>query len=337
MPTIHELAADERTARIILAIASEPGDQVTGTTLRTLGATETVENAVAETPPPGPGGDTWQRRLAPRINTEHVQRVLEDTSRYDLRVLIPGDPDWPTGLNALGDRAPYALWVKGDSKPLAAPSWDRLGITGARAATSYGMHVTGEIAGEAVVDFRQVVSGGAYGVDSAAHRAALDAAGTTIVVMAGGLDRLYPSGNTDLFQRIERDGALVSELPPGSAPTRWRFLQRGRLIAALSGAVVVTEAGVRSGALHTASSAINLQRPVGAVPGPVTSAASAGCHRLMRDGLASLVATYEDARELLASARDGAQHTVRVRAGLENDALDPNAISDQSPHRGMSL
>ncbi|GAA1611564.1 DNA-processing protein DprA [Leucobacter chromiireducens] len=337
MTTIQELAADERTARIILAIASEPGDQVTGMMLRTLGATETVENALAETHPPGPGGDTWQRRLAPRINADHIQRVLEDTSRHDLRVLIPGDPEWPSGVDALGDRAPSALWVKGDPKPLAAPHWDRLGITGARAATGYGVHVTGEIAGEAVVDFRQVISGGAYGVDSAAHRAALDAAGTTVAVMAGGLDRHYPAGNADLFQRIERDGVLVSELPPGAAPTRWRFMQRGRLIAALSGAVVVTEAGVRSGALHTASSAINLQRPVGAVPGPVTSAASAGCHRLMRDGLASLVATYEDARELLSSVRDGAQHTVRVRAGLENDALDPIEVSDQPPHRGLSL
>lgn len=337
MTTIQELAADERTARIILAIASEPGDQVTGSMLRTLGATETVERAVADTPPPGPGGDTWQRRLAPRITSEHIQQVLDGTSRHNLRVLIPGDPEWPSGILALGDRAPAALWVKGNPKPLTVPYWDRLGITGARAATGYGMHVTGEIAGEAIVDFRQVASGGAYGVDSAAHQAALDAAGSTVVVMANGLDRHYPAGNADLFQRIEREGVLVSELPPGAAPTRWRFMQRGRLIAALSGAVVVTEAGVRSGALHTASSAINLQRPVGAVPGPVTSAASAGCHRLMRDGLASLVATYEDARELLTSVRDGAQHAVRVRAGLENDALDPDVISDRPPHRGLSL
>ena len=170
MDPISELAADERTARIILAIVSEPGDTVTGRMIRTVGASETVARVVAAE---GPDGDTWQRRLAPRIDVAHTQRVIADAGRHGLRVLIPGDPDWPAGIDALGDRAPVALWAKGDTALLTAPVWDRITVTGARASTGYGEHVTTELTRSAVEDSRQVLSGGAYGIDAAAHRAAL--------------------------------------------------------------------------------------------------------------------------------------------------------------------
>jgi len=337
MEPISELAADELTARIILAIAAEPGDTVMGRMIRTVGATETVARAIGAQVPVGPDGDTWQRRLAPRIDAAQARRVIADGERHGLRVLIPGDPDWPAGGDALGDRAPVALWTKGDTALLTAPVWDRITLTGARASTGYGEHVTSELTRSAVEDSRQVFSGGAYGIDGAAHRAALASGGATVAVLAGGLDRLYPAGHTDLLTRVGQQGLLLSELPPGAAPTKWRLLQRGRLLAALSGTVLIAEAGYRSGSLHTAARAVELGRPVGAIPGPVTSAASAGCHRLLRDGLATVITGYDDVRELLHTVRDGAHRQVRQRAGLENNPLDTDPPGSRPAPRGPVL
>ncbi|EYR62130.1 DNA transporter, partial [Actinotalea ferrariae CF5-4] len=173
-------------------------------------------------------------------------------------------------------------------------------VIGARACTRYGEHVTADLAAGVVAAGRVVVSGGAYGIDAAAHRAALAADGVTVAVLAGGVDRLYPAGNARLLLALQDGvGALVSEVPPGSVPSRQRFLQRNRLIAAMTGATVVVEAAWRSGALSTAGRAAALLRPVGAVPGPVTSAASAGCHRLLRDGAAVCVTDAAEVLELL--------------------------------------
>ncbi|MBX3195169.1 DNA-processing protein DprA [Leucobacter sp.] len=337
MATINELAADERTARVILALASEPADAVTGRMLRTVGASETVARATADKVPAGPDGDTWQRHLAPRIDATQVQRVLAETERHEMRVLIPGDAEWPAGLEVLGDRVPVALWTKGDTGLLTGPVWDRVTVTGARASTGYGAHVASELVQSAVADSRTVLSGGAYGTDGTAHRAALGAGGSTIAVLAGGLDRPYPAGHTDLLERVGNDGLLVSELPPGATPTKWRFLQRSRLLAALSGTVIIVEAGYRSGTLHTAARAIELGRPVGAIPGPLTSAASTGCHRLLRDGLGSIITGYDDVRELLHGVRDGAHRAVRERAGLEVGPLDRDSGGRSAPPRGPVL
>lgn len=337
MDTINELAADERTARIILATVSEPGDAVTGRMIRTVGATETVARAVADEVPVGPEGDTWQRRLAPRIDATQVRRVLAETEGHGMRVLIPGDADWPASVNALGDHAPVALWAKGDTNLLAGPVWDRLTVTGARTSTGYGEHITTELVQSAAADARTVLSGGAHGIDGAAHRAALTFDGSTIAVLAGGLDRPYPAGHTELLGRVGGEGLLLSELPPGATPTRWRFLQRGRLLAALSGTVLIAEAGYRSGSLHTAARAIELGRPVGAIPGPLTSAASAGCHRLLREGLGSIITGYDDIRELLHSVRDGAHRAVRERAGLEVEPLDQEKSGQERRPQGPVL
>lgn len=337
MATIKELATDERTARMILAVASEPGDETTGRLLRAVGATEAVALVLAEEPPAVPNGDTWQRRLAPRFTTEQAKNVLADTEHHGLQVLIPGDAEWPAAVNVLGDQAPVALWAKGDTGLLTAPAWERLTVTGARASTGYGEHVTSDLVQSAVEDSRQILSGGAYGIDGAAHRAALAAGGSTVAVLASGADRLYPAGHTSLLTRVGKEGLLLSELPPGSAPTRWRFLQRGRLLAALSGTVVVAEAGARSGTLHTVARAIEFGRPIGAVPGPVTSAASAGCHRLLRDGVATVVTGYDDVRELLHQVRDRAHRQVRQRADLEADPLDSDQPVRRQPPRGVAL
>ena len=337
MDTINELAADERTARIILAVASEPGDAVTGRMIRTVGASETIARVLADQVPVGPDGDTWQRRLAPRIDAAQTRRVLAETERHGMRVLIPGDAEWSAGIDTLGDRAPVALWAKGNTGLLIGQVWDRLTVTGARASTGYGEHVTTELVQSAVADSRVVFSGGAYGIDGAAHRAAIASDGSTVAVLAGGLDRPYPAGHTDLLTRVGKEGLLLSELPPGATPTRWRFLQRGRLLAALSGTVLIAEAGYRSGTLHTAARASELGRPVGAIPGPITSASSTGCHRLLRDGLATVVTGYDDVRELLHGVRDRAHRAVRERAGLESDPLDAGPPTQERDFRGPVL
>ena len=173
---------------------------------------------------------------------------------------------------------------------------------GARAATGYGEHVATELAAELAGRGVAVVSGAAYGIDGAAHRAALRAGGTTIALLAGGLDRPYPAGHADLLGRIAGQGAVLSEVPCGGAPTRWRFLQRNRLIAALSAATVVVEAGWRSGSLNTVSHAAQLGRPLGAVPGPVTSAASVGCHRVLQEQESSCITGVDDVLRLLGRA-----------------------------------
>jgi DNA processing protein len=173
-------------------------------------------------------------------------------------------------------------------------------IVGARASTGYGEHVAMDFAAGFVSRGYTVVSGGAYGIDGMAHRATLACGGTTVAVMAGGIDNLYPSGHDELLRRIMATGAVISEVAPGGAPTRWRFLQRNRLIAAIAGGTVVVEAGYRSGSLNTATHARELDRPLGVVPGPITSGQSAGCHRLMRTNpAAQLVTSVADMVELM--------------------------------------
>jgi DNA processing protein len=303
MVTITSLAKDERAARIALAAVLEPDDSMTGRILTAVGAVETIRlaagtGALPKTVDPV-DGELWRKKTAPRMDVGTVERALTETDRLGLRVLMPGDRDWPAALNDLGDRAPTVLWTRGATSFLAGPAQDRVTITGARAATSYGEHVAGELSSELANTDRIIVAGGAYGIDAAAHRAALAVGGQTIAVLASGLDRLYPSGNHDLLDRIGEVGVLVSEMAPGATPTRWRFLARNRIMGALSGASVIVEAGYRSGALNVAARAHQINRPVGAVPGPVTSVSSAGTHRLLREGIASIVADVSDVTALL--------------------------------------
>lgn len=303
MVTITSLAKDERSARVALAATLEPDDAVTGRLLAAVGAVETVRLVVGTGALPkkvdAVEAGLWRNKVAPRMDARTVTQALSETDRLGLRVVIPGDDDWPTALNDLGNRAPSALWLRGAASFLTAPVNDRVTITGARAATSYGEHVAGELASDLTHAERIIVAGGAYGIDAAAHRAALAAGGQTLAVMVGGMDRLYPSGNRELLERVGDVGLLASEMPPGAAPTKWRFLARNRILGALSGATVVVEAGYRSGSLNVAARAGQLGRPVGAVPGPVTSAASSGTHRLLREGIASLVTDATDVTALL--------------------------------------
>ena len=194
-------------------------------------------------------------------------------------------------------------------------------VVGARAATHYGLHQSRELAAGLAQRDVTVVSGAAYGIDGAAHEGALSVDGVTVAVVAGGIDRPYPAGHARLLRRVREAGAVVSEVPPGSAPTKWRFLARNRLIATLTQGTVVVEANLRSGSLHTARRARDHHRVVCAVPGPVTSAMSAGCHELVRSDGAILVT--DTAEVLEATGPMGELAPVKQGPVEPTDDLDP--------------
>lgn len=230
-------------------------------------------------------------------------RDLETVRRFGGTLFTPESESWPEALADLQLGMPLCLWVRGEGPARIAPAERMVALVGSRDSTRYGASVTADMAAGLVGRGYTVVSGGAYGIDAQAHRAALATAREdhplpTLGIMACGVDRYYPAGNERLLREIARRGLLISEIPPGSSPTRWRFLQRNRLIAALSAVSVVVEARWRSGALNTAHHAAGLGRAVGAVPGSVHSANSAGCHRLLRDGSAICVTDAAEISEL---------------------------------------
>ncbi|MDQ1128794.1 DNA-processing protein DprA [Microbacterium sp. SORGH_AS_0888] len=300
-------ATPERAARALWATLAEPGDGVAGALVAALGAAESYRRVfVAQDGRAASDAGiapaelrAGTARWIPRLGEHALARTLVGASRCHARLLTPDSEHWPAGADDLGAHAPLCVWVRG-RVPRFDAAQGAVAVVGARAATAYGEHVAGELAAGIAESGALVVSGGAYGIDGAAHRGALAVRGSTVAVLAGGADTLYPRGHTDLLERILRDGgALVSEVPCGTAPTRWRFLARNRLIAAFSAATVVVEAGARSGSLNTAGHAASIGRPLGAVPGPVTSAASIGCHRLLRDYDARCVTSAAEALELI--------------------------------------
>lgn len=304
---VADAAADPRDAlaRAAWSCLAEPGDGMAGALIAARGAADALSAVLSNRLPslsdvePGELAAA-RRRWAPRI--ADVAEPIAAARRAGARLVIPGDPLWPARLDDLGPHAPYCLWTLGDAASLSAPT---VAIVGARAATAYGEHVASELSAELAAQGVTVVSGGAYGIDGAAHRAALGVDGATVALMAGGVDRLYPAGHARLLERIILSGAVLSEVPCGSTPTKWRFLSRNRLIAALSDATIVVEAGWRSGSINTAHHAAALGRPLGVVPGPITSAASAGCHRLLREADAVCVTGTADVRELMGLPADG--------------------------------
>ncbi|GII01105.1 DNA-processing protein DprA [Planobispora takensis] len=233
-----------------------------------------------------------------RLKTADPGCDLADGERIGARLIVPGDPEWPTQLDDLGDSRPHALWLHGEAN-LRFSCVRSVAIVGSRVATPYGTHVATEFGAGLSERGYGVVSGGAYGVDGAAHRGALACDAPTVAVLACGADVTYPTAHHDLFAAVRTQGLLVSECPMGVRPTRPRFLVRNRLIAALSRGTLVVEAAVRSGALNTAGHATGLNRHLAAVPGPVTSDTSAGCHRLIRQGAAACVTTPEEMIELV--------------------------------------
>ena len=322
MSSLSEIAGDERTARMVLSMLVEPDDAVTGRLLATAGGVETLRLAESDSSVPGIGdvdAQVWRGHFTHSAIDSLDERLLQ-ARRTGLGVLIPSDDDWPGSLSDLGERAPYVLWTRGASSFLARPLADLVTITGARAATSYGEHVTGTLASDLAAAKRIVVAGGAYGIEGAAHRGVLATGGDTIAVLASGVDRAYPAGHSELLGRVADVGLLVSEVAPGATPTRHRFIARARLMAALSAATVVVEAGARSGSMKVAHEAHQLGRAVGAVPGPVTSATSVGPHRLLSNGQAHVVTSAADIvafdpRSIPASSRFTPQRAAPSDAG----------------------
>lgn len=211
--------------------------------------------------------------------------------------ITPEDLSWPTRVNQLAI-PPLGLIVKGDLSILNNPS---LAIVGTRNPTPYGVRLAGDFAAGFVDREWDIISGGAYGIDTAAHRGALVAEGRTIAVIASGIDVQYPAGNARLFDEICENGAIISEVMPGVTAMPHRFLIRNRLIAALSLSTLVVEAAFRSGSLRTARDAAELMRPVMAIPGPISSPSSEGCHRLIGERAAELVTSVADAMELISA------------------------------------
>ena len=318
-PAEADAAPADIFARAAWTTIAEPGDGVAGAVVDRLGAAAALSAVVESWPADrladclaatvdenGAGDPAGLRpeleqalaRWRPRLSSVEVIRTLEQARRTATALLLPTDPLWPAGVDDLGRHAPLALWWRGRPEALSALTHS-IALVGARAATGYGEHVAMEAAAGLVERGLAIVSGAAYGIDGMAHRSALASNGSTVAFLAGGVDRFYPSGHDALLTRIVEAGAVVSELPCGAPPTKWRFLQRNRLIAAASGATVVLEAGWRSGSLNTAGHAAALGRPLGAVPGPVTSPTSAGCHRLLRDYDAICVTTAAEMAELI--------------------------------------
>jgi DNA processing protein len=291
----------------------EPGDRVAGALIDVLGPSEALDALRLDAPPaPNPELRRAFDRWMPRFDEASFVRAFRNAAHIGARLLVPGDPDWPVGLDDLGEHGPIALWALAPSGPI--PRFDRsVALVGSRSATPYGERVTADAASGLADRGFVVVSGAAMGIDGMAHRSALASKSLTVAVLAGGLDRFYPAQHTELLHRIAREGVVVSEMPCGARPMRERFLKRNRLIAAMSRATVVVEAGIRSGAANTAGHAAELGRGLGAVPGSVYSAASAGAHRLLREYGAVLVRDAADMAEL-ARDPDGA---------VMLDGLDP--------------
>lgn len=241
------------------------------------------------------------QRWASRRDQSSPERDLAFITSQGGGFLIPGDPGWPEALNDLGESTPYGLWWRG-SQAVPTNTKSCVAVVGTRDPTPYGEHVTREYTAELAERGATIISGGALGVDALAHRTALEhslAPLATAVVLAGGVDRLYPAANRALLERIGTEHVIVSEAAPGASPMRWRFLARNRIIAALSRGILVTEGRHRSGAISTAVHGLEIGRWVGAIPGPVTSAASAGPHRLIRDYPVELVASATQLCETL--------------------------------------
>lgn len=319
MATLAEQVQGERMARIALSMIAEPNDPTTGYVLARRGGIETLRLIESDDEVPGLARAdvlVWRERLAVRITPGLLDQIAQ-AERHGFGTLIPADEEWPVGLNDLGERAPYLLWTRGAVSFLTTALSDRAAITGARAATAYGEQIAGELATGLADEERVVVSGGAYGIEGVAHKSVLAASGQTIAVLANGLDRPYPAGHSDLLSRIGDTGLLVSELPPGAAPTRHRFLARNRLMAALSGATVIPEASPRSGSMATVLVARELGRGVGAVPGPVTSVASAGPNELIKQGFASLVTQPSEVIDLLDTDPSLGRAVTRAEVGRE--------------------
>lgn len=283
---------NEAQARLALFCVIEGGHTFWSNEITTNGATHVHKKLLSSGYDSVKYGKTIQALR--EVNCDEIAARIESAGA---QFITPFSPDWPAALNELA-AIPIGLVVKGD---VAALSQRSLAIVGTRNPTSYGMRIAGDFAAGFVDREWNIISGGAYGIDSAAHKGALIAEGQTVAVLATGIDVAYPAGNVRLFAEIADNGALVSEVLPGAHAIPVRFLNRNRIIAALSQATLVVEAAFRSGSLRTARDAAELLRPVMAIPGPINAPTSEGCHRLIGERAAEIVTSVSDAIELISA------------------------------------
>ena len=315
----------ERLARVVLSRIGEPGDPRLTDLVHDLGGETVLRSLREQAADRELGAD-----LAERLDGTDPARELDRASGQGIRFVVPGDEEWPTAMDELAHAphlherggVPLGLWCRGSLR-LDEATESAVAVVGSRSATTYGADVAADIAATLVRASWSVVSGAAFGIDQAAHRGALTNRGPTVAVLACGADRAYPAAHRNLIDYIAEVGLVVSEAPPGCAPTRIRFLARNRLIAALARGVVVVEAAVRSGALNTASWAAGLGRAVMGVPGPVTSAPSAGVHQLIRARDALLVTSGEEVLEAVGP----------IGTFTLEDPRDPERLRDRLPPR----
>jgi DNA processing protein len=338
-----------RLARIALTTIAEPGDRTTYRLVGQVGPVEALRQILrAELEDPATR-DAVAARLAAGDPRASAEAALARGRRVGARLVIPEDDEWPEQVRDLiaiarpqAKRAvdrdtdpPLCLWVRGERR-LTEFLRQSVAVVGARAATPYGMHVATELGYGLSERGWTVVSGGAFGIDAAAHRGAVRGGGLTVAVLACGVERAYPVSNSALFDEIAETGLVISEWPPGTDPQRHRFLIRNRVIAASTLGTVVVEAAARSGATQTIGRALALGRQAMVVPGPVTSAMSVGCHELLREQLKVRVVTnvaqvLEEVGRIGADLAPPARGPERPRDQLDDQAA---LVLEAVPGRG---
>jgi DNA processing protein len=340
LAALDGVSADVLMARAYLSRVAEPGSLAVAAFVAAHGSVDAARLIRRGQVPSGVDSATCARRESTDASAD-----LEAADRHRIRLLVPESPHWPhfafaplyvaeqrrlqswqAGLTTArygGEpTVPLALWVRG-ALSVSGLGLGSAALVGARAATAYGAHLASDLGYGLAIAEVVVVSGGAFGIDAAAHKGALAAGGQTVLVSAGGLDRPYPVAHAALFEQVADSGLLVSESPPGAAPQKHRFLSRNRLIAAFGTGTVVVEAALRSGALNTAAHCVALGRPLMAVPGPVTSAMSAGCHALIR--------RENDPARLVTSVADVLDIVGRCGSPSLGDPVDPADPSGLAP------
>jgi len=280
----------EQLARAALFSAIEAGHPFWSSEISTKGALAVYERLLS-----GGYDSIKNEKLLSELRQMSGEQVLAIIDAHQAQLITPADEDWPKQVNDLA-APPIALILKGNVGALHQPS---LAIVGTRNPTSYGARIAGDFAAGFADREWAIVSGGAHGIDSYAHKGALIAEGVTVAVIASGIDINYPAGNARLFIEICESGAIVTEFMPGHRALPHRFLTRNRLIASLSKATLVVEAAFRSGSLRTARDAAEIFRPVMAIPGPINSPTSEGCHRLIGERAAEIVTSVADAVEFV--------------------------------------
>ena len=321
----------DRQARLVISIAGEPGDERVGQAVAEFGAADAVERWES-----GYGADAMCKSIDRVLNSPLVEQAVKSLNSVRGRFITPTDNEWPDSLDDLDTAAPVGLWCTGGGS-LSDISSQALAVVGARSATAYGERMAYEIGMQGAKENVGIISGAAYGIDAAAHRGSLAGQGKTVAVLACGVDVAYPVSHRGLLSTITDSGVVVSEAPPGAKPHKYRFLIRNRLIAALSQSTVVVEAALRSGSLSTSNWAHVLNRQIWGIPGPITSATSAGVHAAIRDKMMDIATSVEEIFQDFKSPAPAMQLGLLDRAIVGILSGGPRSTHELALHFGAEI